>query len=87
MTRVYSEIPKFKRVEASLREATNAYRRVIAEIDKALAGRRTAKETDALVDLRKRCSTFHKESLAVLGGFYDTVEGSDGPRQHDRDTT
>jgi hypothetical protein len=42
--RIYSAIEKFKRVEVALRSATNGFRAALAEIDRALAGPRTAEE-------------------------------------------
>jgi len=74
MARVYSNIAKFKRVEASFREAANAWPKAIKEIDEAMSGRRTNAELATLTWLRDQCVRFRQESIDLMGQFYDRVD-------------
>ena len=73
--RVYAEIPKFKRVEATLREAVNGFRPALMEIDRALAGRRTAAEEALLKSVRHQTEQAQKQASQVLHRLYAEVEG------------
>ncbi len=72
--RVYSAIPKFNRVEAALREATNGFRTTLGEIDAALAGPRSETEKALLRSIRDQTARVHQDARTVLGRLYDEVE-------------
>ena len=73
--RLYSDIPKFKRVEASLREAVRSVAMVEGEIDAALSGRRTKEETALLNSIRDQVSSVRDNASKVLHRLYVEVDG------------
>jgi len=73
--RIYSAIEKFKRVEVALRSATNGFRAALAEIDRALAGPRTAEELALLRSIRDQTARLQDESRIVIGRLYQEVQG------------
>ena len=73
MARIYADIPKFKRIEAALREVAGAQQRAIADLDKALSARRTEQEAGTLGQLRERCRTMRQESIDLLLWFHDQI--------------
>lgn len=73
MTPIYSAIPRFKRIEAALREALNAQRSVLREIDQAAAGRRTREDAELLNELRDRIQVLAKTCGDLVLWFNDKV--------------
>ena len=71
----YSSIAKFKRIEAVLRETTNGYPKVIAEIDKALAAQRKKEEEALLRHVQDECAELFERSRQVLRHLWVGVEG------------
>ncbi len=71
---MYSAIPKFKRVELYLRNASSGYNKVIDEIDKALSSKRTGKEEKLLRDIREKCIELQILSANVIQQLYRGVD-------------
>ena len=74
MPRIYADLPKFKRVHQALMETARQYDVAIREIDKALAGNRTASEKAALKRLRKRSEAIKKKHLDTIRSFIVALE-------------
>jgi hypothetical protein len=70
-----SAIEKFKKVEAALREIALATRKAVEQIDVATTDKRTAPEREALVAARNDCLRLQDEARAVVGDFFDRIEG------------
>lgn len=75
MTKIYAEIPKFKRIEASLRATTVSYRKVMDEIDKASSGQRTDEERKLLQKIRQECLELQQKTRDLITNLYIGVEG------------
>lgn len=73
--RSYSAISKFKRVEASLREARNGISASLREINRALDGPRTDEERALLASARDQVMQVREGMRAVLWRFWGEVEG------------
>ena len=73
--RVYSDIPKFKRVEAALRQAVRSFALVEGEIDTALGGPRTQEETALLKSIRDQVGRVRQDASKVLHRLYVEVDG------------
>jgi len=76
MAKIYTTIPKFKRIELSLRETIIAHRKVIDEIDKALSSNRTDEERKLLHTIRQECLELQKKSRELHANFYVSIEDS-----------
>jgi hypothetical protein len=74
--RIYSEIPKFKKVEASLRVVANSFRPVLHEIDAALAGPRKPDEEALLRTIRDQTIKARDHTMQVLHQLYVEVDES-----------
>lgn len=74
MARVDSNVPKFKRIEAKIREAANAQREAIAEIDDALAVKRSDNERQILAGIRRRIADCHANMRQVHHDFFVAVD-------------
>ena len=74
MAKAYPEIQKFKRVELRLREAANAYRSAIEEIDAALATKRTDDEHGLLAAVRAKAVECHGKARDLHHEFFMAVE-------------
>ena len=66
MTQLYSEIPKFKRIELLLRKTSSGYRDILDEIDRALEKKRTNKEIALLNSIRQECVELYKQSKNAI---------------------
>lgn len=75
--RVFSAIPKFKRVEQPLREATAKFRETIGRIDEALTGPRTETETALLRSIRDQVAKLREDASTVLHRLYSEVDASE----------
>ncbi|MDQ7014131.1 MAG: hypothetical protein Q9O74_09580 [Planctomycetota bacterium] len=71
----FSEISKFKRVEASLRESVNSLAGTLSEIDTALAGPRTEEERALLCAARDQIEVLRANGQTVLHRLWAEVEG------------
>lgn len=74
MPKIYSSIAKFKRIEVAIRQARNEHSNVIAEIDKALASKRTSEEIILLNSIRQESVELQKQTVKVLEFLYDGLE-------------
>lgn len=71
--RIYSDLPKFKRIHERLMTTLRVYDDAIGEIDKALEGRRTAPEREVLQTLRRTCLSQKKQAADTIMDFRDDV--------------
>ena len=76
MPRVYASIPKFKRIEASLRGTIIAYGKVINEVNTALMGPRADEEIILLNSISKECSELQQKSRDLLKQLYREVDNA-----------
>lgn len=75
MAKLYADIPKFKKVEAALREAVAGFRPALAEIERALAGRRSSEEEALLKSIRDQTIKAQDHAKQVLHRLYVEVDG------------
>lgn len=73
MTRIQAEGMKFKRVEVAMRKTLLGFGEVAQEVDKALARRRTPRETALLKSIREEWIDLHKRAASVAGRLLDGV--------------
>ena len=74
MPKQYANIARFKRIEAALRKVTVSCSEVTEEIDKAMKGKRTEKEKEALDKIRNECLVLKQKGRDLLHDLYGCVE-------------
>jgi hypothetical protein len=73
--RVYSEIPKFKKVEATMRQAVNGFRPALLEIERALKRPRSPEERALLKSIRDQTLKAQDNLRQVIHRLYVEVDG------------
>jgi len=74
MPRIYSDIPKFKRIHRALIESVRIHDEIRREIDTSLkSSSRTKKEKELLRHLKRECERLRKESGDLTSSFYEAV--------------
>jgi hypothetical protein len=73
MTQFSSPLSKVKQVETALRKVIVDYGKAVNEIDRALAGRRTQREREALESLKTRCADLRRQTYYVAFRLYDDL--------------
>ena len=71
MARLYADIPKFKRLEFTLRKAMGEYNMAIGEVDRLLASKKPPKESEGLIQVRSECEELLERSRLVVRHVYN----------------
>ncbi|MBY0401386.1 hypothetical protein K2X89_13895 [Myxococcota bacterium] len=77
MARAYSDIPKFKRLEAEIRKITRDIAEVTRKIDRAQEGKHTGHDMVALSRAKADWVAIHDLAKRALADFWDRVEGAE----------
>ena len=75
MAKHFSIMPKFKRVEAALRDVVVGIRKATDEIDKTLEAKHSVAEKEALGVIKQECNDLIGHARIVIAHVYDAAEG------------
>ncbi len=71
--KAYADIDRFKKVEAAVRAAAQAHRAAVAEIDTALAGKRSDADRALLKAAKADCERLYAETRGILHRLFEAL--------------